>query len=68
MAKHLKLYCIFEVDFLIYIANPKNFEYNHQILDPAAAPPICRDRWRHHPVFVLWHDKTNKSSEDTIFI
>jgi hypothetical protein len=66
MTKHLKLYCYFEIDFWFYIANPKNFEYNHQILGPAAAPPFWRHWWRHHSVFVLEHNKTNKKTKDTI--
>jgi hypothetical protein len=66
MTKHLKLYCYFEIDFWIYIANPKNFEY--QILGPTAAPPFWRNWWRHHPFFVLEHNKTNKNSIDTIFL
>jgi hypothetical protein len=49
-------------------ANPKNFEYNDQILGPAAAPLFWRARWRHHPVFFLEHNETNKSSKDTIFL
>jgi hypothetical protein len=39
-----------------------------KILGPAAAPPFWRAQWRHHPVFVLEHDKTNKNSKDTIFL
>jgi hypothetical protein len=67
MTKHLKIYCYFEIDFWIYIANPKNFEYNHKILGPAAAPPWC-DWWRYHSVFVLEHNKTNKNSKAAIFL
>jgi hypothetical protein len=49
--------------FWIKIAFPKNFEYKHKILGPIPDSPFWRNRCRHHPVFVLQHNKTNKSSK-----